>query len=321
MKTLIFSLMLVLAALLWIRERQHLTSGPGQTVNALLGDTSFEDKFGSRPTDATDEDLRISTHLEYVEKLLREADVSALSDRLKAKRRLMLDLLREYRTAGVFPRNYDHGDERKPCFIDRDGKICAVGYLIERTAGREIAEAINQKYQYEEILAMNDPVVDGWIAGSGLTKTECALIQPTYGGPTVVYDNKNHVSKGYSISSAMLGGVNLSLAAINAIQIGKEADGRIAPWLGVVTGAAQIALGIAEYPDDEMNTFGEPFTNVGQRNVSFFNIGLGTATMVLSSWNLLTDKPKKEKSVRWGFQGMTVPGGQEGIGFSVMKRF
>src|SRR5687768_3370958 len=141
------------------------------SVNPIIGDESFVNKFGSLPGKNTDEDLRIKTHLEYVESLLRKKDISNLPAHLKEKRLQVLNLLHSYWTAGVFPRNYDHS-ERKPCFIDKDKRICAVGFLIEKTAGRNAAEQINTNHKYDELLAMNDKVVDNWIATSGLTKEE-----------------------------------------------------------------------------------------------------------------------------------------------------
>jgi len=151
----------------------------GQAINPIIGDVSFMEKFGYMPDVTTNEDLRISTHLAYVEKLLRQKDVSNLSPELQNRRKHLLDLLNNYWTNGIFPRNYDHGN-RRPCFIDKDGRICAVGYLVEQTAGRQVAEDINLRYKYEYVSAMNDKSVDSWIKNSGLTKEECAIIQPQY---------------------------------------------------------------------------------------------------------------------------------------------
>lgn len=153
-----------------------------QTINPVIGDISFTTKFGISPGQATDENLRISTHFEYVLELLRQKDVSSLSPELKTNREHLINLLDEYRCAGKFPRNYDFFGERKPCFIDKDNTICAVGYLVEQTVNRQTAEYINSKFKYEEVLGMHDEVLDGWIAMSGLTKEEVAMIQPTYGG-------------------------------------------------------------------------------------------------------------------------------------------
>lgn len=153
-------------------------------VNPILGDNSYVIKYGHKPSLTSDNNLRIKTHLEYVENLLRQKDVSYLSMEFQIRRNYVLDLLHDYWTKGVFPKNYDYYDQRKPCFIDKDGTICAVGYLIEQTTNRHIVENINSKHKYDELLEMNDPILDKWIDKCGLTKQELAMIQPTYGGRT-----------------------------------------------------------------------------------------------------------------------------------------
>ena len=110
----------------------------GQPINAIIGDESYVSKFGVLPVATNNEDLRIKTHLEYVENLLRKKDVTGLDEAQNERRELLLDLLHDYWTAGIFPRNYDYQNQRMSCFIDKDGRICAVGYLIEpnyRTGG------------------------------------------------------------------------------------------------------------------------------------------------------------------------------------------
>ena len=158
------------------------TTEKKHTINPVIGDISFTSKFGIMPSDITDENLRISTHFEYVLDLLRQKDVSNLSPEQMASRAQLIELLDEYRCAGKFPRNYDYVGERKPCFIDKDNTICAVGYLVEQTVNRQTAEYINSKFKYEEVLGMHDDVLDKWISTSGLSKEEVAMIQPTYGG-------------------------------------------------------------------------------------------------------------------------------------------
>ncbi|MDQ3101366.1 MAG: hypothetical protein M3R08_08260, partial [Bacteroidota bacterium] len=83
-----------------------------EAVNAIIGNTSFVEKFGILPDARTSEQLRISTHLEHVEQLLRARNVDHLSIELKEQRSDLLDLLHQYRMAKVFPRNYDHPDQR-----------------------------------------------------------------------------------------------------------------------------------------------------------------------------------------------------------------
>jgi hypothetical protein len=205
---------------------------PLQAVNALVGDISFVTKFGHVPTPDTDEVLRIRTHLEYVGAILRKKDVSALTPELQENRRKALDLLDEYAANERYPKNYEYPNERKPCFIDRDGAICAVGFLIERTAGRQVAEQINARHQYEEILKMRDQRVAHWVATSGLTMEECAMIQPAYSNPT-----RGYIEPGYAISSSVMTGVNFSMSALNGIQITRGANSKLVGILGLATGA------------------------------------------------------------------------------------
>lgn len=286
-----------------------------QTVNAVIGDISYTQTFGHQPTKGLDENTRLQTHLKYVEKLLRKKDISSLTVEQKENRKKMLDLLNEYWTAGVFPKNYEYPDQRIPCFIDKDGTICAVGYLIEQTAGRQVAEEINSKFKYEYLLAMNDPKIDSWVQTSGLTKEECAMIQPAYGpAPT-----ENYISPAYGVSSSLVGGLNLSLNTINGIQISKGAASKTVPILGLITGAGQIILGALNYPKEQM-TWSGTYVNSAQRNLSLLNIGLGTSTMILSSWNLITNRKPKEKSLSWNIYSFPTQDSNMGLGFSLTKR-
>ncbi len=155
-------------------------SSTSQTVNPVIGDESYLETFAELPQAKTNNELRVKTHLKYVEQMLRSKDVSHLNAELQAQRTYLLNLLREYYQRGKFPENHHASGERKPCFIDDDGTICAVGYLVEQTAGRQTAEALNKEFQYEEILNMNSPILDTWISESGFTKEEIATIQPTY---------------------------------------------------------------------------------------------------------------------------------------------
>ena len=57
-----------------------------QPVNAILGDISFFEKYSSLPTQSVSEVLRIQTHLEYVESLLRNASTAHLTKKQKKVR-------------------------------------------------------------------------------------------------------------------------------------------------------------------------------------------------------------------------------------------
>lgn len=295
-----------------------------QSINPVLGDISFVHKFGHNPDRSTNNELRIITHLEYVENLLRKKDVASIPAGLKKKRENLLDMLHKYWTTGAFPKNYDHPGQRKPCFIDKDNTICAVGYLIEQTAGRETAENINRKHKYDELLAMNDETVDMWVASSGLTKEECAMIQPTYGPPPPQPDptySYNHISKSYGVSTSVLSGVNLSLNALNGIQIIKGANGKAIPVVGLLTGIGQIVLGASNFPEETINWDGMNTTNEKQRTISMINIGLGTTSVILSAWNLITNRQQKNKRTSWNIYSFPTQDNNTGVAFSLTRKF
>lgn len=165
---------------LFLCSTQFVEARTWNHINPILGDQSYILKYGEVPNEFTPDQVRIATHLEYAEFVLRSKDVSEMSIEQIQKRTHLLDLLHEYWTRGIFPNNSDEVDERRPCFIDHNGTICAVGYLIEQTAGHDVAELINERFMYNEILEMNDPVVINWIEECGLTREECAMIQPGY---------------------------------------------------------------------------------------------------------------------------------------------
>jgi hypothetical protein len=149
-------------------------------INAVLGDISYVTAFGAPPPPDTDADARVRIHLEFVHRLLAERDVSHLPGELQSARANHLQALRAYIDAGIFPRNHRFPDQNRPCFIDRDGRVCAVGYLVEQSAGTETAEAINARYRDEFLWNMHLPELDRWIEESGLSLRELSMIQPTY---------------------------------------------------------------------------------------------------------------------------------------------
>lgn len=309
-------LTLAVAMLAWSCSKQ--STDYSQTVNSRLGDVSFIKKFGHPPDASTDENLRVRTHLEYVENLLRQKDHSSLTKDLQQKRRESLDLLHQYWTSNVFPHNYDYRGKRIPCFIDKDGRICAVGYLIERSVGRRVAEKVNGKHKYEKILEMNDDTVDGWIASSGLSREECASIQPGYG-----YQNPysyDHITPAYGISSSLLGATNLSLSTIIATKMTQESKTKAVPIIGLVTGAGQAILGVTMMPEETRGLYGYT-TNESQKVLAMVDIGLGVTTMILSTWTLVKTPEANEKSVGWNIYRFPTRNGDVGLGFSLIRRF
>lgn len=156
-------------------------------ANHHLGDDSWIARFGRAPTADDSEPLRMRVHLAYVRDLLAAAP--ATSPALAGRRAELLGYLDDYIAKGTVPINrYVSG--RNPVFIDATGTICAVGYLIERSAGRTLPEAIARTHRvdYLEDIAAAMPEVASWVAGSGFTLDELASIQPGYPGPEVMHE-------------------------------------------------------------------------------------------------------------------------------------
>lgn len=285
-----------------------------QSINAVIGDLSFTEKFGERPDIYTDENLRITTHLTYVEKLLRHKTNNLLSPEQISKRANTLKLLGEYTKNKQFPKNLDFPAQRIPCFIDKEGNICAVGYLIEKTAGRHVAEQINEKFKYEYVLAMNDLSIEKWAVSNGLTIEECAMIQPAYGGvPQETAVRNEGVTNSYSNSTIFTSAFNLSVTTLNAIQLSKRTESKYLPIVGLASGAGQLILGITNYPNSRQVS-GVQYVNSDRLNHSLLNIGLGATTLVLSGLNLAQQKPVKEKSFKWALQPMPISKNEIALG-------
>ncbi len=157
-------------------------------INNVIGDLSFSINFFCQPTIQENESLRIQTHLEYVENHLCRTDVSHLPQKKLDQRSKMISLLNNYWNNGIFPRNYEYPNERKPVFLDKDYNVCAVGYLVQKTVGQKAVEEINSQYKHASIFEIHSELLNNWIDDSGLTKLECAMIQPTYGGGWIIPD-------------------------------------------------------------------------------------------------------------------------------------
>ena len=231
----------------------------------------------------------------------------------------MLQLLHEYWNAGVFPNNYDYPGERRPCFIDRNGNICAVGYLIEMTAGRETAETINERHQYDYIADMNEESVKNWAEEYGLTLEECAMIQPAYGGwPSNNQKVEQPIKSSYGVSSGVLGGVNIAITAINIA--GRNPRSNTMSYVGLVTGAAQIVLGATNIKKDVESEPMSSFYPSGksykaQNNLSYLNIAAGSATMITSAVNIYLNKKLSTK--RNAFNLYSYPGMNQELNMGV----
>ena len=154
-------------------------AAPRPGANHHLGDDSFVAEHGRAPRRTDTEHERMRVHLEHVRDQLAAAP--ATRPELAKRRAELLGYLADYIAKGTVPSNAEL-PWRTPVFIDEAGAICAVGYLIERSAGRELPERIAAAHRYDflEDIAAAMPEVQAWVASSGLTLEELASIQPAY---------------------------------------------------------------------------------------------------------------------------------------------
>ena len=89
--------------------------------------------------------------------------------------------------------------------------------------------------------------------------------------------------------------------------------------MGIITGAGQLVLGAYTYPTKEDRFSGTG--NIAESKLSMFNIALGTSTMALSTWNLIANRKRKERSTSYNIYGFPTQDGDMAFGFSLSKRF
>ena len=306
---------LVLIFLLFTKYSNARNTIP-QPVNSVLGDASYLIKYQKLPDKYSNEVIRIQTHLEYVENVLRNTSTKHLNKLQRLKRRQAIENLHRYWTIGIFPENRESTNERKPCFIDDKGTICAVGYLIEQSIGINVSEQINARFQYDYLMEMEWNVIDEWIASSGLSKLECAMIQPTY-GPT---PTENYITPGFGYATAVFSGANVALSVMNVSQINRQSQGLFTPILGMVLGAGQITLGALNFPEIQYVWSGT-YINEAQRNYALMNVALGTSSVIFSTWSLITRKPIKSKDISWNVAAYPTSKSQLNLAFSFRKSF
>lgn len=108
-------------------------------------------------------------------------------------RRLLLAELRNYRLAGLFPKNPRFA-EPTPFFVDGRGMRCAVAHLLELGGEGELVQRIARERNNARVVELTDePRLTAWLDASGLTLDEAALIQPSYCGeqdPSCICSNR-----------------------------------------------------------------------------------------------------------------------------------
>lgn len=248
------------------------------------------------------EDWRLKQHFKRVESILQSRDVSHLSSEQQKARGHYLTLLHAYAERGIFPRNYEKPNY-SPCFIDPNGRECAVAHLVMSDGHVELVDNIVAVANYAYIPEMNFPELDDWATQAGLSKEELALIQPGYWYtladilPTVL----------------MICGIGIVAFALNAIQYVRKRQDIVLPILALIVTipllwvsanclfgaalAAKVAIFADGYPGNKPLRDVPPFLIAG-----ILSLGIGILTGGIGYDRLReflrtrpTNRPKKHK--------------------------
>jgi hypothetical protein len=214
---------------------------------------------------------RLRAHFDSVDSELRDRSVAGLSASQVARRSRLTAWLREYRNAGAFPVN-DKFDSPTPFFRDRNGTLCAMAYLIDRSGRSDIVDkvAATRNNAYIAELA-DDPALIAWLDSSGLSVAEAARIQPQYEGyPFPIYENRG-VESDFALAAVGLGSVSLATSAFNMVR-----PSYVSGLLGIVAGAVSIGVAANHFDD-----------NRATDRVATAVVGLGAVSLGAGVYGLL----------------------------------
>jgi hypothetical protein len=101
--------------------------------------------------------------------------------RLAEERLTNVRRLHRYQRRGLFPINQHVADRAAPVFVDNYDTACAVGHLMREAGWGEEVAAIQAENNLVYVTDVSEGQVVEWVATSGLTQEEAAIIQPAYG--------------------------------------------------------------------------------------------------------------------------------------------
>lgn len=225
----------------------------GFVLGAVLVSVASQDASFTRR-----ETVRLHAHFARVLAQLHARDVSSWSAARQESRRQVLALLADYDRTGCFPRNEGQLARRTPIFIDRHETRCAMAYLIERSGGASLVARIaaTRDLAYIRELA-NDAELSQWLAGSGLTLDEAALIQPEYNPPPVPLPgppppHRDRTPSDAVMNTGVLVSAGFALPAI-VMSLRSPADGQSrapARTLAILAATPAFLVGLADAVDD-----------------------------------------------------------------------
>ena len=223
---------------------------------------------------------RLQRHFDSADVELKSRNVASLNRAQLARRAQLTEWLRDYRDAATFPTN-DRFEAPTPFFRDKDGVLCAMAYLIDRSGRSDIVNKVTatRNNAYIRELA-DDPALIAWLDSSGLSVAEAARIQPSYeGGPWLpgLDDLDDRVDDDVALAAIGLSSVSLATAAVNVVK-----PSYISGFLGVVAGTASIITG-ASWLDDNNN---------GTKHIGTATVAFGAASLGAGIYGILEARNK-----------------------------
>jgi len=261
--------------------------------------------------------VRLRSHFDSVDRELRTADISRLNASQKANREQLISWLRDYRNAGAFPENDRFPNRMVPFFRDSHGTLCAMAYLIDRSGRGDIVDkvATTRNNAYIRELA-DDPALITWLQEWGLSVDEAGRIQPSYGGgPIIIVDHNERVSRPYAILSMGLGGISMGATALNIF-----APSRWSGATGLAFGAATVAAGAEHLRDRSGNK------RMAQADLTVGSIAAASALYALAlkvrplHRSAAVTQPTETAAIRWTPQ-LDLVGADGRVGVGLHARF
>jgi hypothetical protein len=191
--------------------------------------------------------LPISFHLWCAERELRLTDVSHLSPELRNARKENLGKLRDYRLAKSFPENARAPQFYTPCFVDDDGRMCAVAHLMRSSGEDKTVAEIVRTTNFARIAEMDETLLTPWMEKSGLEKRELARIQPGYpfGEQAIMPSNieeLKEMARGFAYLVSVLCFFSLGSIILNATRLWWRYLHQFSVFIGTFTGLTLLAL-------------------------------------------------------------------------------
>lgn len=231
----------------------------------------------SAPAAPTREVARLRTHFDSVDTELRMRSVRGLTALQRRHRTTLIGWLREYRDAGVFPHNDRFPGTPMPYFRDARRVLCAMAYLIDRSGRGDLVDRVARTANNAFIPDLaGDPELGAWLDSTGLTLTEAARIQPTYGGGGGVIVTSD-LSGEYVALSFVASGASLVAGGFNLAR--PTATSGI---LGLTAGALAFFLG------SQRDGLGRE-----DRSLATINRAIGVGSVALGVYGLLSSRSER----------------------------